>query len=224
MGVDNMQCKNCGAEVKDTAKFCSECGAKLSEILAPDTKRENENASDIKKENNERPQSESPKMKFISITILAGLAIIFLLVLVFALAGRNSPSEVNTSDYKQYATDAVISWYSIDEYARDEYNVYTPYLENGFLYIPIEAQINSAKPVQYRGFGTASITDTYDKTVPFQYEYEQSTVTRGEYQSLLLRIPVTDLDVQKPTTLYLQSAVYVNGKQDLIKLNFAISW
>lgn len=122
------------------------------------------------------------------------------------------------------AKDAVIHWQTVKGSSEDDYKVYSPYIKNGYLYVEIEPCLNSSYTVQYRGFGYASVVDTYDKTVPFQYEYEQSTVTKGKFQNLTLRIPVTDLEVQKPTTLYCWLAVYVGGKQEQIKLEFDISW
>ena len=46
----------------------------------------------------------------------------------------------------------------------------------------------------------------------------------GEYQKITIRVPVSDLDVQKPTTLYCRLATYVGGREMDIRLEFDITW
>lgn len=122
------------------------------------------------------------------------------------------------------ASDVVIRWYHIYQSTDDDWNVYTPYIKNNYIYIKTEMKLNSSLSVALRGFGTASINDTFSKTVPIEYEYEKSDVTMGEYQTVTIRIPVSDLDVQKPTTLYCRLATYVGGRQKDIQLEFDITW
>lgn len=219
--MGNDQCPNCGARLRENAKFCDECGTQLN---AEPTVRPSASAEQPVVSAQTHTASKNP------IVIVIGVVIIVLLfgILCVRLVGGNAGGSADTTQYdnvnRQYATDVVIQWYSIQAGEKDNYNVYTPYVENGYIYIPIEAQINASNTVQYRGFGTASISDTFDKTVPFQYEYETSTVEKGVYQDLTLRIPITDLDVQRPTTLYCQLSVFVAGQQQRINLEFDISW
>lgn len=215
--MGNEKCPNCGAELRENAKFCDECGIKLitEPTSMPTEKTDAFTEKKIVKEKNN------------TIGIVICILIVVLLIGIFIVRfnGNNSTGNTNTEQYgKQYAKDVVIHWYHIDATAKDDYNVYTPYFENGYVYIPIEAQINAGNTVQYRGFGVASIRDSFDKTVPIRYDYEKSTVEKGVYQKLTLRIPITDLEVQRPTTLYCQLSVFIAGQQQRINLEFDISW
>ena len=40
-----MKCNNCGFENKNTAKFCTKCGASLNEVAVPETKVQNTNST-----------------------------------------------------------------------------------------------------------------------------------------------------------------------------------
>lgn len=211
-------CPKCGAEVKSTAKFCDECGVNISAQI--NTVVQAKEDADV--------QSKHKANKN-HILIVIGVVIIVLLfgILCIKLVSNNSANNDVRYDTvsKQYASHIVIHWYHVDGGNNpDDWNVHTPYIENGYVYIPVEAQINSAYTVQFRGFGTASINDTFSKTVPIDYEYENSTVQKGVYQELTIRVPITDLDVQRPTTLYCQLATYVAGRQQNIQLEFDISW
>ncbi|MBR2952886.1 MAG: zinc ribbon domain-containing protein [Clostridia bacterium] len=209
-----MFCKNCGQKIEDNAKFCKECGFVNDVVLSEENQRAdgNDNAARLKTQS-----SNKNLITTIFILIIALLSI----TLISLLVKDNSNSNVDIGPI--YASDSVIRWYSVDS-VKDEYNLYTPYIENGYLYIDIETQINASNTVQYRGFGSASVTDTYDKVVPIKYEYEKSTVTKGEYQDITIRVPLQDLDVQKPTTLYCKLAVYYAGNHKDINLEFNISW
>ena len=133
-------------------------------------------------------------------------------------------SNGSISDNNCKAQDSVIQWYNIYQSTKDDWNLYTPYIRNNYLYIETEMQLNSSMSVILRGFGTASINDTYDKSVPIKYEYESSSVKAGEFQKVTIQVPLSDLDNQKPTTLYCKLATYVGGMQKDIDLIFNITW
>lgn len=219
--MGNENCSNCGAELRENAKFCDNCGAKQNTETAAMATAPTEQAV-ASLEN----KTEKKKHNIISIVVYITIVMLLFGIFIVRFSGNNSTGSTNTAAQygKQYAKDVVLGWYHIDVSAKDDYNVDLPYFENGYIYIPIEAQINSGNTVQYRGFGTASIRDSFDKTVPFKYDYEKSTVEKGVYQKLTLRVPVTDLEVQRPTTLYCNLAVFVAGQQQQIKLEFDISW
>ena len=99
-----MECKNCGAELSDGVKFCSECGAKvdneheketIDEVLKTNDKiikDTNEN-----KKNEEQKNMKSKKINFdkktITIIILAIVIIIFSIISVFG--GSLGVSKIN---------------------------------------------------------------------------------------------------------------------------------
>ena len=69
--------------------------------------------------------------------------------------------------------------------------------------------------------GIGSITDTFDKTIPVSAKYEKQTWKANESQSFTLEIPLKDLNVSKPTDMYLR--LYTNNDND-IRINFYITW
>lgn len=133
-------------------------------------------------------------------------------------------SKGSISDNNCKAQNSVIQWRNIYQSTKDDWNLYTPYIRNNYLYIETNMQLNSSMSVILRGFGTASINDTYDKSVPIKYEYESSNVKAGEFQKVTIQVPLSDLNNQKPTTLYCKLATYVGGMQKDIDLIFNITW
>lgn len=205
-------CKKCGKELSDDEKFCSACGTNKDEDSTNKILESNKN-NILKK----------------ILVIICILCVITLIVLLFNKNNFDEPlviSELQSTTQLgiQYSEQAVIRWYFVKGSSTDDWQIYNPYVKGNYLYIDAKACLNSSYTVQYRGFGTASINDTFDKTVPIEYEYENSTVTKGEYQNITIRIPVTDLEDQRPTTLYLRLASYIGGVQEDIALEISISW
>ena len=125
--------------------------------------------------------------------------------------------------------DSTIEWFNVS-YSMDEWNFYSPTIEDGVLNIEVSSVIFMAN-VEWRddnntgeGFGNASITDTFDKSVPLRIIYDTQSSNSGEAQSLVFKIPVTDLEVQRPTTVYLELYATVNGVDETINLSFTMSW
>jgi hypothetical protein len=125
--------------------------------------------------------------------------------------------------------DSTISWYNVS-YSMDDWNFSNPTIEDGVLNIEVSSVIFMAN-VEWRddnntgeGFGNASISDTFDKSVPIRIVYDTQSNGSGESQSIVLKIPVTDLEVQRPTTVYLELFANVNGVKDTIELSFNMSW
>jgi hypothetical protein len=99
------------------------------------------------------------------------------------------------------------------------------YIEDGYLVIELDATINTTYKYRWRGYGTAAIRDTFDKVVPFDYSYGKEDIKKGETQKIVLRIPVRDLDVQKPTTLSVKIELYRNQKtEDRLRMDFTFAW
>jgi predicted nucleic acid-binding Zn ribbon protein len=69
-----MHCPNCGAEVRDDAKFCPNCGAKLSGV----------------KVNNQLPQSGTSLFLDIAVLITAGVSFIFSIIILIGSLSVNS--------------------------------------------------------------------------------------------------------------------------------------
>ncbi|MGC8979749.1 zinc ribbon domain-containing protein [Caldisericum sp.] len=69
-----MHCPNCGAEVREDAKFCPNCGAKLSGV----------------KVNNQLPQSGTSLFLDIAVLITAGVSFIFSIIILIGSLSVNS--------------------------------------------------------------------------------------------------------------------------------------
>ena len=103
---------------------------------------------------------------------------------------------------------------------------YAPYAEDGFLYIPMFLKCTSKYTISfYKDFGTASITDTFDKTVPITILYDSPNVSNtGGYTDFTAKIPLGDLDVQKPTTIAIQFDFLVGTQRQTFKASFNLTW
>ena len=56
---------------------------------------------------------------------------------------------------------------------------YAPYVKEGYLYIPMFLMCTSKYIIEFYGdFGTASINDSFDKTVPIDVIYDSKTVNK----------------------------------------------
>ena len=103
---------------------------------------------------------------------------------------------------------------------------YNPYYDEGNLCIEMYLNCKStSKLAFYKNFGTASINDTFDKTVPIEIIYEDKNVNnKGERTYFTAKIPLSDLGVQKPTNIYLQFDFLVNGVRQTFRAGFDLSW
>lgn len=125
--------------------------------------------------------------------------------------------------------DSRISWYNIGSQA-DKWEFYNPYIQDGKLYIECynvtfgtsmkwQDNYNDGKLI-----GNASINDTFDKTVPVSAKYTKQSWSKNESQSFTLEIPLNDLNVDKPTNMYLSLFSEINGKFKEISVSFTMTW
>jgi hypothetical protein len=103
---------------------------------------------------------------------------------------------------------------------------YCPTVENGKLHITIWLKCKSQNKIEFRdNWGTASINDTFDKTVPIEVKYDQKTIdNRGAKTEFELIIPLSDLGVQKPTNIYNKIDILVNGERKIFSASFDLNW
>jgi hypothetical protein len=120
------------------------------------------------------------------------------------------------------SSDSNAGW----EDSRDKFEFYAPYIEDGFFVLETEFKFHKKYELMYfdenggAGNGRASISDTFDKVVPLRVESEDKILDPSKLEQLTIKIPVKDLDVQKPTTLYFQ--IYFKGKD--YDMNVSASW
>ena len=103
---------------------------------------------------------------------------------------------------------------------------YTPYVEEGYLYIEMYLCCVSKYTLKFYGdFGTASINDTFDKTVPIDVIYDSKNVdNNGGKTSFTVKIPLSDLGVQKPTNINIKFDFVVDGDRETFTAGFDLSW
>jgi len=120
---------------------------------------------------------------------------------------------------------STITWWHVKGSNSDDYEFENPYIYEDTLIIKLDVTLNSEYSLRWRGYGTACITDRFDKTVPIEVKYENEQIKKGETQTITLRIPLRDLDVKKPTTLSVELQLY-RGKQTptQIRLDFTMTW
>lgn len=103
---------------------------------------------------------------------------------------------------------------------------YSLYVQEGYLYIPMYLCCKSKYELAFYGdFGTASINDTFDKTVPIDVIYDSQTVNnKGEVTNFEVKIPLKDLGVQKPTNIYIEFDFSVDGERQDFSAGFDLTW
>ena len=146
-----------------------------------------------------------------------------------AIVSKNQTVRVYVSKGPAFlrSKDSTITWYDISD-KDDEWSFINPYIDSGIMYIDCTPKFGiDMSWKEYKngyGFGEASINDTFDKTVPIKIKAEKAKTNANEEQNITLEIPLEDLTVQKPTTMYLKLIGLVDGQQENIMINFAISW
>ncbi len=103
---------------------------------------------------------------------------------------------------------------------------YSLYVEEGYLHIPMYLKCVSKYNLEfYDDFGTASINDTFDKTVPIKIIYDSKTVdNKGGKTSFTAKIPLSDLGVQKPTNINLRFDFLVDRERETFQAGFDLTW
>ena len=117
------------------------------------------------------------------------------------------------------AKNATIQWYQISG-GEDDWTPSKPYIEDGVLYIETAVVFSIATTWKESGYGRASISDTFDKTVPVEVKFDNQSNAAGEEQNIVIKVPVSDLDVQKPTIVYLN--LYL--EEATVECNFSMTW
>ena len=128
-----------------------------------------------------------------------------------------------------YCKDATISWLSIDPYNKDDWSFYSPYIEDGYLMIKCEVIFGTSFSFKNTGFGNASLNGlgNYPFEITSWYNIpltKNKEVKEGENVQLLLKIPVSQIDPLKPTSVECKIVCLVDGEQDNIEVGFNIVW
>ena len=100
------------------------------------------------------------------------------------------------------------------------------WVEEGYLYIEMYLNCKSKYDLAFYGdFGTASINDTFDKTVPIKVNYDSKEVdNKGGRTWFDVKIPLSDLGIQKPTNIYIKFDFLVDGERENFEAGFDLTW
>lgn len=103
---------------------------------------------------------------------------------------------------------------------------YTPYVKEGYLYIPMYLKCTSKYSIEFYGdFGTAAVNDSFEKTIPVKVIYESEQVNnKGEKTEFEVKIPLSDLDVQRYTNIYIEFSFSVNSQREDFEAGFDLTW
>ena len=127
------------------------------------------------------------------------------------------------------AKNSGITWYNISS-EDDTWALWKPYIKDDTLYL--DCDVSFVLPIEWSdannsgNIGIAAITDTFDKAVPIVAEYDKKTVSANETQHITFKVPISDLDIPKPTNIYLCLFAYIDGnkQQQDIRADFFITW
>ena len=140
---------------------------------------------------------------------------------IITLVVSKGPIKVNSQQATWYA------WW-VKGSSGDTYDFIegSPYIYENDLYIKLKATMNSKYKHIWRGYGTASISDTFDKVVPITVEYEHEEMKKGEPQEITIIIPLQNLDVNRPTTISSKLEMYYgnNKTEEAVRIDFTFSW
>lgn len=138
---------------------------------------------------------------------------------------------VSKGPHKITAKNATISWNSIDINNPDDWNFAAPQIIDDFLYIYCSPTFGTTFTFKSTGFGNASITDSFDKKVPITLVDdalrkfpENKEVKKGEETEFYLRIPMAQIDSDRPTHIACELAILVGKQEKNISVEFNISW
>ncbi len=100
------------------------------------------------------------------------------------------------------------------------------WVENGYLNVNMYLGCKSKYEIEFYGdFGTASINDTFDKTIPIKVIYTSKKVYNdGSLTGFGVKIPLKDLGVQKPTNIDITIDFLVNKERKPFRASFDLSW
>lgn len=129
--------------------------------------------------------------------------------------------------------NSTISWYPLDSKSPDKWEFASPFIVDEYLYILCAPTFGVDFCFKNTGFGTASISDTFDKQTPIRLfdsdllDFpEEKQVKKGEEQEFYIRIPLAQLDSDRPTHVACRISVLVGAKKEErnIDVSFSISW
>ncbi len=113
--------------------------------------------------------------------------------------------------------------FSWDDNTKGFYNVY---VKEGYLCIDMYICCVSDYKISFYGnFGSASLTETFNKTVPMIVNYESKNVDNtGKATFFGIQVQLSDLGEKRPTSIYIEFDFVVGGSRERFEAGFDLSW
>ncbi len=125
-----------------------------------------------------------------------------------------------------HSVDSGMEWWNISE-GKDYWDFEDPYIYKNVLHIPCK-DVCFSVPVKWydrcsEGLinGVATVADGNLKVIPVSAVYQKQAWKQGEKQNFILKIPLDDLKLEKPTDIYLK--LYLENDKT-VYVNFYITW
>ena len=115
------------------------------------------------------------------------------------------------------SVDSVMTWFQVYGSTQDKWEFYSPTIEEGTLKVEFTPTIKTKYSFEWQGFGYASINDTFSKSIPVKF----IDTGNGSYT---LEVPTKDLDVKKPTTLFIKLNALIDKVQKDVNIELRITW
>ena len=119
---------------------------------------------------------------------------------------------------------SAIAWNNVFSSVADQYEFSAPYKDGGEIKLVMDVSFLTSANVELRGYGTASLSDSFDTSVQVSYYFDSTKVTSGETQSITLSIPINDFGVQKPKEIYVRLPILLDGEDAFILLTYDMVW
>jgi len=124
---------------------------------------------------------------------------------------------------------STINFYNLSS-TKDEWNFYSPYIDNGILYIPFEyvklyADVSWFDPAEL-GYisGYALIDSMEDSYTPVYGKYQYQSVDSGNTQDFTLEIPLLQYNGELPEIVDYWLFAYVNDEYTEMPFTLEIVW
>ena len=139
--------------------------------------------------------------------------------------GKTVTIYVSKGPKKIEAETATITWNNIYALEEDNWDFYTPFIEDGYLKIECKATFSTDFKWNEEGMGEASLNENFNGKVPFKVNYSKMNVKAGKPQNIFLKIPIKALYNEKPTEVYV-NLYYTDyyGDQGVYKVFFNMVW
>ena len=131
------------------------------------------------------------------------------------------------------STSSRASWKYVSTNGKDNWMFNNPYIIENTLYIEC-TEVTFARAIKWQDtynegkiVGVASITDSFDKTVPVEAKYEKQSWDANEKQTFTIEVPLSDLNESRPTDMYLR--LFTDNYDDYnnqinVYISFYMTW